>query len=40
MTDDIKYRLVERSKMTKKYHKYVKIKSHLYELQKNAQPSF
>ena len=33
MTDDIKSRLKERSKMTKKYYKYGKMKSHLDELQ-------
>ena len=34
MTDDIKSRLRESSKMTMKYYKYDKMKSHLDELQK------
>ena len=33
MTDDIKSKLRERSKMTKKYYKYGKMKSHLDKLQ-------
>ena len=32
MTDDIKYRLRERSKMTRIYYKHGKIKLHLDEL--------
>ena len=33
MTDDIKSRLRERSKMTKKYYKYGQMKLHLDALQ-------
>ena len=36
MTDDIKSRLRERSKMTKKYYKYGKMKSHLDGLQEKT----
>ena len=36
MTDNMKSRLRERSKMTKKYYKYGKMKSHLDELQEKT----
>ena len=36
MTDDIKSRLRERSKMTKKYYKYGQVKSYLDELQEKT----
>ena len=36
MTHDIKSRLREKSKMTKKYYKYGKMKSHLDELQEKT----
>ena len=36
MTDNVKSRVRERSKITKKYYKYGKMKSHLDELEKKT----